>query len=135
VIACGCTATAPAGQATAAPAAEPAIPDLVGTWSGPSTGYDEGTGFTDYHDLNIRVVITEQQGRIIAGHILFMNNGTESSTGIACTNGRDGKTVAMAEQGGGYAFGEIIGPDAIEITYLEDGSPYSAAVDTFTRIK
>ncbi len=136
VLACGCTSTAPAAApATATPAeTTSAIPDLVGTWTGPSAGYDEGTGFTDYHDLGITLVVTEQKDRIFAGHILFTVNGTESPTGFAGVIGRDGKTFSMSEQAGGYSFGEITGPDTIEITYLEDGSPYSASVDSFTRV-
>jgi ABC-type transport system substrate-binding protein len=136
VLACGCTTTsttAPAAPALAE--ATPAIPDLVGTWTGPSAGYDEGTGFTDYNDLGITMVVTEQKDRIFAGQIIFTMNGTESATGFAGVIGRDGKTFSMSEQAGGYCFGEITGPDAIEITYLEDGSPYSASVDFFTRAK
>ncbi len=127
VLAAGCTAA----QQTVP--AEPVIPGLVGTWTGPSTGYDQATGFTDYRDLGITMVITEQNGRIFSGHILYIANGTESSTGIAGAISRDGKKFSMSEQSGGYAFGEILGPDAFEITYLEDGKSYSAAVDSFTR--
>ncbi|MCK9579289.1 MAG: hypothetical protein M0Q92_02420 [Methanoregula sp.] len=131
VIAGGCTTTAP--QAATTPA--PTIPSLVGTWSGPSAGYDEGVGFSDYHDLDIRMVVTEQKDRVFAGRILFVANGTESATEFAGVIGREGRTFAMSEQAGGYCFGEILGPDAIEITYLEDGSPYSASIDSFTRVK
>lgn len=133
ILTCGCTTTAPAVPAPAETTA--VIPDLTGTWTGPSTGYDEGTGFTDYHDLGIKMIVTEQKDRIFAGRILFTANGTESATGFAGAISRDGKTFAMSEQAGGYCFGEITGPDAVEITYLEDGSPYSASVDFFTRAK
>jgi len=131
VIIAGCTATAP--QAATIPA--PSIPSLVGTWSGPSAGYEEGIGFSNYHDLNIRMMVTDQKDRVFAGRILFTANGTESATEFAGVIGREGRTFAMSEQTGGYCFGEILGPDAIEITYLEDGSPYSASVDAFTREK
>lgn len=134
VLACGCTA--PAEQAPAAPPAPAAaIPDLVGTWTGPSEGYDEGIGFSDYHDLNLRMVVTEQKGRIFAGRILFVMNGTDTAAEFAGTIARDGRTFIMAEKGGGYCFGEMVGPDEVEILYVEDGSPYSASIDYFVRQK
>ena len=133
VLAAGCTASAP--QAATTPTAAPTIPSLVGTWGGPSAGYEEGVGFSDYHDFDIRMIVTEQKDRVFAGRILFIKNNTESATEFAGIIGREGRTFAMSEQTGGYCFGEILGPDAIEITYLEDGSPYSASVDSFTRMK
>jgi hypothetical protein len=128
VIACGCLAAAPV------PAAPPAIPDLTGTWTGPMQGYDEGTGFSDYPFLAAAMIVEEQHGRIIAGRFVFSANGTETTTGFAGVIGRDGRTFSLAEQGGGYCTGEITGKDEIGITYLEDGSPYSAALDTFRRV-
>jgi hypothetical protein len=81
------------------------------------------------------MVVTEQKGRIFAGRIEFTANGTRSSTGFAGAISRDGTTFTIAEKGGGYCLGEITAPDTIEVTYMEDGSPYSIAVDTFTRQK
>lgn len=137
VLAAGCTASAPQAATTTAttPTTAPTIPSLVGTWSGPSAGYEEGIGFSDYHNLDIRLVVTEQKDRVFAGRILFVVNGTESATEFAGVIGREGRTFALSEQTGGYCFGEILGPDAIEITYLEDGSPYSASIDSFTRVQ
>jgi len=137
VLAAGCTASAPPAATNPAttPTTTPTIPILVGTWNGPSAGYEEGVGFSDYRDLDIRMIVTEQKDRVFAGRILFVVNGTESATEFAGVIGREGRTFAMSEQTGGYCFGEILGPDTIEITYLEDGSPYSASIDAFTRVK
>jgi hypothetical protein len=65
VFVCGCMAAAPA-QTTA-----PAVPSLVGTWTGSKQGYDEAGGFTDYPFLKATMTITEQHGRLFSGYILF----------------------------------------------------------------
>jgi len=136
VIACGCTATAPVtAQAPApAPVTAPVIPDLKGTWTGPMQGYDQGTGFSDYPSLGVKMTITEQKGRIFAGEVVFTSNGTESKSGFAGTIGRDGRTLTIAEEAGGYCTGTVLGADEIELIYMEDGSPYSIAIDSFRRV-
>jgi hypothetical protein len=146
VIACGCTAASPVAPAVpvatpgALPAAVPAektvasIPDLTGTWTGPMQGYDQGTGFSDYPALGVKMTITEQKGRIFTGHVVFTMNGTESASGFAGAIGRDGRTLSITEEAGGYCTGEIVGEDEIELIYMQDGSPYSVAIDSFKRV-
>jgi hypothetical protein len=136
VIGCGCTsAVAPAGiSTTPATSDNPAIPNLTGSWTGPMQGYDEGSGFTDYPYLTMKIVIAEQHGRLFSGQILFVENDTRSSTDIAGVIGRDSRTFTFTEKGGGYNTGEIIAKDEIEVIYLQDGSPYHAALDTLKRI-
>jgi hypothetical protein len=132
VLACGCMAAAPAAlpvQTTA-----PAIPNLTGTWTGPMQGYDEGSGFTDYPFLTVVITIAEQHGRLFAGDILFTVNGTEKKSGIAGAIGRDGRTLTITEKEGGYCIGEVLAPDEIELIYMQDGSPYSIAIDSFKRL-
>ncbi len=135
VLACGCTAAAPAASSPPAgvQATAVAIPNLTGTWTGPMQGYDQGTGFTDYADFKVSMAITEQKGRLFAGTITFTANGTSSDSGFAGAIGRDGKTLTITEQGGGYCTGEILGPDEIELTYVHDLAPYSVAIDSFRR--
>jgi len=132
VLASGCTAAAPA--VTPAPATTPAIPSLVGTWTGPMAGYDEGSGFTSYPNLTLAMTITEQHGRIFAGDMVFSSNGTSEKSGFAGAIGRDGRTLSITEQDDGYCSGEIIGADEIELTYVQAGSPYSVAIDSFKRV-
>ncbi len=141
VIACGCTAASPAAPVSpSVPAAVPAektvpyIPNLTGTWTGPMQGYDQGTGFSDYPALGVKMTITEQKGRVFAGHIVFTTNGTESVSGFAGAIGRDGRTLSISEEAGGYCTGEVVGEDEIELVYMEDGSPYSIAIDSFKRV-
>jgi hypothetical protein len=136
VIACGCMAADPAAAPPGAGdrAMPLAVPDMVGTWTGPMQGYDEGTGFTDYPGLDVRMNVTEQHGRIFAGDFVFSVNGTETKSGFAGAIGHDGKTITITEQTGGYCVGEIVGGNEIELVYMQDGSPYSIAIDTWKRV-
>jgi hypothetical protein len=132
VLACGCTAAAPA--VTPVPTTIPAIPSLVGTWTGPMQGYDEGSGFSNYPNLTLAMTITEQHGRIFAGDMVFSSNGTEVRSGFAGAIGRDGRTLSITEQDDGYCSGELTGPDEMDLTYVQAGSPYSVAIDSFRRV-
>jgi hypothetical protein len=137
VLACGCTsATAPAGTSAApAPAPNTAIPNLVGNWTGTMVGYDQSIGFSDYPNTTMTMVVTEQQGRIFNGHLRIFWKGKELNPGIAGVIGADGKTFSMVEQDNGYTFGTIVSKDEIELTYLLDATPYSAAIDSLKRVK
>jgi len=139
VLASGCTSAAPSSQtpAAATPAAvsltPPATtPDLAGTWTGTMLGYEEGTGFTDYNNLTITMVVTEQKGRLFAGHLTF-GNQTETLA-IAGVISRDGRTFALVENVNGYTTGEFTGTDTIELTHVDDADPYSVALDTLKRV-
>ena len=145
VLVCGCTASAPSGTAsspsgipaaagTASATTASTLPNLTGTWTGPMQGYEEKTGFTNYPDLTLVLAVTEQRGRLFSGHITFTENGTPSVTEIAGVIGLDNRTFTFAENDGGYSSGEMVGPDAMEMTYLKDGTQYSAAANSFKRV-
>ncbi len=137
VLACGCTSTAPAeSSCPVIPVTNvTAIPDLTGNWTGPMKGYDEGTGFTDYPDLTMRLTVTEQHDRIFSGYLVFTYKSSEKeSESVAGVISRDGRTLTMVEKGGGYNTGIILSNDEIELTYVNDGTPYSIAVDSFRRV-
>ena len=68
------------------------------------------------------------------GTIVFSANGTTSASGFAGAIGRDGRTLSISEEAGGYCTGEVVGEDEIELIYMEDGSPYSIAIDSFKRV-
>ncbi len=127
VLAGGCVASSPASTT-------PALPDLVGTWTGPMIGYDEGSGFSDYPNLTLAMEIEEQRGRLFAGHFLLNSDGREWSIGFAGVVGRDNRSLTIAERDGGYCLGEVVAEDEIELTYMQDGSPYSIAVDYLKRV-
>ncbi len=121
-------AAAPAGTGAAA------IPDLTGTWTASMAGYEGNTGFTDYPSVTMTMTISEQHGRIFSGYTVFTENGTETRTPIAGVVGRDGRTLSTAEQDGGYCFGEVVGPDELELVYLQDGEQYGVAIDSMKRV-
>lgn len=132
VLASGCT-SAPQAAPVAASPAEPVIPNLVGTWTGPMTGYQEDLGFTDYHQKPMSMVVTEQQGRIFAGHLVITLSNATRTTPFAGVIAKNGKTFSMVENENGYSHGEIIADDAIELTWMRDRTPIGAALDTLKR--
>ena len=98
-------------------------------------GYDEYAGFTDYANFTVEIHVTEQRGRLFFGTIVFSpKGGNVTSTGIAGAISDDGKTFSIVEKEWGYSTGRIIARDEIEITYLNDHTPYSVAIDSFTRV-
>ena len=98
------------------------------------TGYEGSMGFTDYSTVTMTMTISEQHGRIFSGYSVFTENGTKTRTPIAGIIGRDGRTISTAEQGGGYCLGEVVGPDEIELVYLQDGEQYGVAIDSLRRV-
>lgn len=137
VLACGCTAASPASTApvpSATPAA-PATPEITGTWTGTTQGYEDGTGFTDYAGATVSLVVDEQHGRIFSGHLLFKANGTtELTKDFAGAIGHDGRTLTIAEKGGGFSSGSIVSPGEIELIYLHDSPSYGIAVDSLKKV-
>jgi len=108
---------------------------MTGTWTGTMQGYEEGTGFTDYAGATLAMVVDEQQGRIFSGRLLFKANGTTGRTkDFAGAIGRDGRTLAIVEQGGGFSSGSIVSEGEIELTYLHDSPPYGIAVDSLKKV-
>jgi hypothetical protein len=141
----GCT-TAPQQQAPAAPQGTPvlapppgqpaAIPNLTGTWTGTMQAYEEGTGFTDYGGSSMSMVVTEQRGRLFAGHFIFAINATRQEVTMAGIIGRDGSTLSLVENANGYTFGVLTAPDTIELTHLDDKeAKFGVAIDTLKREK
>lgn len=135
VLACGCTATAPASQAlpaATAPEAPAVTPDLKGTWTGTSLSYEEGVGFTDFNKTPLSLVITEQQGRLFSGHLQF-GSVHEKTIPVAGVISRDGRTFAMVEDVNGFTTGELTGTGTMELTHVDDAQPYSVALDMLER--
>jgi hypothetical protein len=136
VIAGGCTAQAPAvSPATTATAVSgPFPPDLTGTWKGPTVGYAQSAGFTDYGNTTMSMIVSEQKGRIFAGTFVFGNgNGTETIP-FSGVIGRDGKSLSIPQKTSGYSFGEIVAPGEIELIYVEDGTHYTSSIDTLKKV-
>ena len=137
VIACGCTTAAPsATPAAATPVAPmtPTTPSLLGTWTGTMFGYDEGTGYTNYDNATMSMIVTEQQGRIFSGNFAYNFNGTPYTIPMAGVIGSDGRSLDIVEESNGYTYGEITGNSEIQLTYLDNNKPISAAIDILRKV-
>ncbi|NMB78551.1 MAG: hypothetical protein GYA23_05590 [Methanomicrobiales archaeon] len=138
VLVTGCTSSpAPVPQAPAATvpmvtAAAP--PDLVGSWAGTMQGYRKDKGFEDFSTSTITMVVTEQQGRIFAGHYVIRLTSSELNIPFAGVISRDGRTFSIVEDGNGYTNGEITGTGTIELTHVDDAPPFSVAIDTLKKV-
>jgi hypothetical protein len=132
VLASGCTTATPAVPSVQTEVTT--LPNLTGNWTGPMQGYDAREGFTNYPFITAVMIISEQHGRVFSGVIVFKVNRTEFTDEFAGVIGRDNRTLTIAEHGGGYSSGEVLAPDEIELIYMQDGSPYSIAIDSFKRV-
>jgi hypothetical protein len=129
ILICGCTTAPPTGEN--APTA-PKIPHLLGNWSGKMTGYVDGQGFTDYSGTQITMMVTGQKDRIFTGKFVYTEL-TWKPTSFAGVISPDGKTLTIAEQEGGYSYGTFIGPDEIDLVYVDNAKPFNVAIDSLRR--
>ena len=110
------------------------LPDLLGQWTGPTTGYVGGNGvYNLVENESVNLSVIEQEGRLFTGNISYVRDGTEFSESIAGAIGLDNATLYVAENRG-YGFGKIISENEIEMIYLEDGEGKVVAVDRLFRI-
>ena len=141
VLATGCTTTTTIPAATpqttpVSPAApqSPVIPNITGTWTGTMAGYEQGTGFTDYRNQTMTMIITGQQGRIFSGHYVWTGNGTSTTEGFAGVIAPDGMTLSTAEESGGYSTGILTPGNNLELTWHYAGSQYGVAIDSLKKV-
>jgi hypothetical protein len=97
-------------------------------------GYDQNTGFSDYHNQTMTMFVTGQQGRIFSGHYVWTSNGTVVTEGFAGVIGADGRTLSTAEANEGYSSGIMRSENEIELTWHHAGADYSVAIDSLTRV-
>ncbi|HTY14180.1 MAG TPA: hypothetical protein VMC42_00565 [Methanoregulaceae archaeon] len=141
VLATGCTTTTtiPVStqqtvQASPAVAQSPVIPNITGTWTGTMQGYEQGTGFSDYHNQTMTMIVTGQQGRIFSGHYVWTTNGTMTTEGFAGVIGPDGTTLSTAEEDDGYSTGFLTSGNVLELTWHHAGPQYGVAIDSLKKI-
>jgi hypothetical protein len=111
VLACGHTAfTPPTTQSATLPKVShnTAIPNITGTWIGTMQGYEQNTGFSDYHNETMTVFITRRQGRIFSVNYAWMSNGTTVTEGFAGVIGAGGRTISTAEENKGDSSGIML---------------------------
>jgi hypothetical protein len=117
---------------------QPAIPNLVGTWSVSTQGATllHGTGYSkrshhaeQFTTLNAEAVIQKQEGRRFVG-VFKSARYTEKFAGAISV---DGKTMAFVDEDG-FLDGRIVNNNLIEVTYRHLGNAESvAATGTYTR--
>lgn len=132
VLFAGCTTPQPPGEPLS-PA--PNIPDLVGNWSGTSTGHVGDKGFTDYGGDRITMQVSEQKGRIFKGEFLITSqNGTIFKTiEFSGAFNHDPMLFTIVERNGGYSFGTITGPGEIELIHADDKESSDIAIDSLKK--
>jgi len=134
----GCTSTAPSHAATPTTPTTPAVPvtpNLIGTWTGTMQGYDEITGYSDWGNMTISMVVKDQQGQFFSGNLVIRINSTSvKTTPVVGIFENEGKTFFMVEENNGYTKGWIIGDNKIQLFHLDDHKPIDVAIDTLTRV-
>jgi len=131
VLICGCTTTTPQNTVAAAE-----TPSLTGNWTGTMVGYEYGTGYTNFSGYTITMSVTEQRDRLFSGTFFFTNESgfhVWENAPFAGVIGRDGKTLTMIENGGGYSSASIISSDEIEIIYADGNEPFNIALNALKR--
>jgi len=109
--------------------------DLVGNWTGSTTGYVGADGaYNLVENDSISFAIFEQNDRLFTGNVTYTRDGETIIEGFAGAIGADNKTLYIAESKG-YGFGTIISDDEIELIYLENGETVVAAIDKLHRLK
>jgi len=136
ILCAGCTTTnlSTSGQSTpvATPATMKSIPDLIGRWSGNSTGHTTVEGFFTHPTL---FNISEQKEQAFSGRKEYLRGDGkmyyENLSGIITMTGE----IYESDGGAGFSIGRLTGPDSLEFNYLEDGSDNKAYITRLTRQK
>jgi hypothetical protein len=114
----------------------PKVPDLVGNWTGTSSGHEKVGGYEGFSDYQLLLSVTEQRDRVFNGTLSFKSistNEIDETVGFSGVIGPDMKSVYISEYDQGISIGLIISPDTLEIIYLETGKNAMAVIDTFAR--
>lgn len=102
------------------------IPDLTGTWEGKPSGfvYSKDKLHHIKHQNLITYIIERQEGRFIYGRKLAARtvDGLQHDETFVGIISADGRTISIADYEAGYAFGDIINANELEISYLSDGT-------------
>lgn len=146
IVACaGCISspppvTTPVSPATTSPItstttpAVPSMPNLVGNWTGTSTGYMQTSGYQVVNG-GMTMKVVEQQDRLFKGQVAYVMNGSVVTKEFAGVFGRDGKTIETVEYPDGFSDGVVISSDEIELIFRDNANPSRIAIDTFKRSK
>ena len=112
-----------------------AIPDIIGNWSGNSTGYMENVSGYQVIQGTLTMQVTEQKDRLFKGQVAYVVNGSPVTKDFAGVFGRDGKAVQTVEYPNGFSDGVVISADQIQLIFRNTAYPSEIAIDTFKRSK
>jgi hypothetical protein len=141
LLAAGCTSPAPVPLTPDAPSSVPVVatpgitvvPELLGTWTGTSTGYIDQSGYVSFNDV-LTLKVTGREGSFFTGEISFPEaNGTIVSKAFAGVVGPGGKTFETIEYPGGFSDGVILSADAIELVFRDEAGPSTISLDSLKR--
>jgi hypothetical protein len=107
--------------------------DLVGNWTGTSTGHMKYGGYNETSIFSYRLNIKEQYERCFNGSFYVTVRGKTHTIGFSGVIGRDLQSLYLTEYEGGIDIGKIISPDEIELAYLQDGKKGMAMIERFFR--
>ena len=138
VVSAGCTETPSASPITAAETpspdvtATPSIPNIVGVWKVTMIGHTAEEGFRESKTSCYN--ITEQKGQSFTGYKVYIRpDGTKDQENLSGVISSDKKTIYIAEHHDGSTSGQIMGPDEIELSYIEYGEKAKAFLYHLTR--
>ena len=94
------------------------IPDLVGNWTGTSTGHNAVKGYFQEGDYGYVFSVTEQKGRIFNGTLYVTEKENITAYPYSGVISHDLKSFTIAEYGTGEDFGYLISPGEMELTLL-----------------
>ena len=116
-----------AGELTPGHAAEDAIPNLIGTWSGENHTISDKKGLKTWKKT---IQITEQTDRRFRGYFTY-SQGRKDFFGVIYPDNVSFTWVASDSKG--YNHGRILGGDRIAACYVEPGEEATAGCADLTR--
>lgn len=103
-------------------------PSLLGTWTGKGPSISNEAGWETERAYTL--VITEQRGQVFKGHSEY-TGGQEDIFGVIRA---DGRSVLIDDDDGMFAL-SLLGPDSMEVCYVEAGADAIATCTTLARAK
>jgi hypothetical protein len=94
------------------------IPDLVGNWTGTSTGHNAMDGYFYEGDFTYVFSVTDQNGRVFNGTLYVADINETTLYPYSGIISYDQKTLVITEYGTGMDTGYLISPEEMELILL-----------------